>query len=73
MKNEKLKLFDVVAILKANPDKMVVYGQVGTIVEELQDGVFEVEFADKSGQTISEFAVKAEDLMLLHYEIEYSR
>ena len=30
-------------------------------------------FIDKSGQTISEFAVKAEDLMLLHYEMEYSR
>ena len=73
MKKEKLKLFDVVAILKDYPDKKVVFGQVGTIVEELQDGVFEVEFANKSGETISEFAVKSEDLILLHYEMEYSR
>ncbi len=73
MKKEKLKLFDIVAILKDYPEKKVVFGQVGTIVEELQDGVFEVEFANKSGETISEFAVKSEDLMLLHYEMEYSR
>lgn len=72
MKNEKLKLFDVVAFLKDYPEKMVVFGQVGTIVEELQDGVFEVEFANRSGETISEFAVKADDLMLLHYEIPIS-
>lgn len=72
MKKESLKLFDTVAILKDLPDKKVVFGQVGTIVELLSDEVFEVEFADKSGETISEFAVKSEDLMLLHYELEYA-
>ena len=71
MKNEKLKLFDTVAILKDMPDKKVVLGQVGTIVEELDGEYFEVEFADKNGETISEFAVKADDLMLLHYEMEF--
>lgn len=72
MKKEPLKLFDTVAILKDLPEKKVVFGQVGTIVELLSDGVFEVEFADKFGETISEFAVKSEDLMLLHYELEYA-
>jgi hypothetical protein len=72
MKKEPLKLFDTVAILKDLPEKKVVFGQVGTIVELLSDGVFEVEFADKFGETISEFAVKSEDLMLLHYELDYA-
>jgi hypothetical protein len=70
MKKELLKLFDTVAILKDLPDKKVVFGQVETIVELLSDEVIEVEFADKSGETISEFAVKSKDLMLLHYELE---
>ncbi|MFN0049071.1 MAG: DUF4926 domain-containing protein [Cytophagales bacterium] len=72
MKKELLKLFDTVAILKDLPENKVVFGQVGTIVELLSDEVFEVEFADKFGETISEFAVKSEDLMLLHYELEYA-
>lgn len=50
----------------------MVFGQVGTIVEKLADGVFEVEFADKFGETIAEFAVSQQDLMLLHYEMEFS-
>lgn len=66
MKKEKIKLYDTVAILKDLPEKKVVFGQVGTIVEELAEGVFEVEFANKLGETIAEFAVKNEDLMLLH-------
>lgn len=71
MKNGKLKLFDTVAILKNVPDQKVVLGQVGTIVEELDNDFYEVEFSDKNGETISEFAVKADDLMLLHYEMEF--
>ena len=44
MKKESLKLFDTVAILKDISEKKVVFGQVGTIVEELETDVFEVEF-----------------------------
>jgi hypothetical protein len=72
MKKEPLKVFDTVAILTDRPDRKVVFGQVGTIVEELKSGVFEVEFADKYGETISQFAIKSEDLMLLHYEMEFN-
>ena len=73
MKKEALKLFDTVAILKDFPEHKVVKGQVGTIVEELQNGVFEVEFADKYGQTIASFAANETALMLLHFEMEYAR
>ncbi len=66
-----LKLLDPVAILKNVPQKMVVLGQVGTIVEELALGVFEVEFCNNFGETIAQFAVEAEDLLLLHYQLEY--
>ena len=72
MKREPLKVFDTVAILADRPDKKVVFGQVGAIVEELKPGVFEVEFADKYGETISQFAINSEDLMLLHYEMEFN-
>jgi hypothetical protein len=71
MKKEALKVFDTVAILITRPRKEFVCGQVGTIVEELEKDVFEVEFADKFGNTISQFAVHSADLILLHYEMEF--
>ncbi len=73
MKKKALKVLDTVAILKDIPKKKVVFGQVGTIVEKLTEDVFEVEFADKFGETIAEFAVKSADLMLLHYEMEFAK
>ena len=72
MRKQSFKLFDAVAILEDLPDRKIVYGQVGTIIEILSDGVFEVEFSNKTGETIAEFAVKEESLLLLHHEIEYS-
>lgn len=65
-----LKLLDVVALLKAIPKEKLVKGQVGTIVEELEEGIYEVEFADKQGRTITSTPLAAKDLMLLHFEIE---
>jgi len=67
---EALKLLDVVALLKAIPEEKLMKGQVGTIVEELEKGVYEVEFADKQGRTITSIPLAAEALMLLHFEIE---
>ncbi len=50
------------------PDTCVgVCGQVGTVVERLTDGVFEVEFVDDEGQTYAELALPAEQLLLLHH------
>ncbi|MEM9214963.1 MAG: DUF4926 domain-containing protein [Cyanobacteria bacterium P01_F01_bin.150] len=43
-------------------------GQVGTVIEELAAGeAFEVEFAEADGQVYAMLAVKAENLMRLHY------
>lgn len=67
-----LKLYDTVALLKKFSDKKVVVGQVGTIVEKYSETEFEVEFSDNSGQTIAMFAVETNDIMLLHYKLEYA-
>lgn len=40
---------DVVALLEDKPVKGLLRGQVGTIVETLAPGVFEVEFSDNDG------------------------
>jgi len=66
--NIKFKLLDVVALLKER-DNLVI-GQVGTVVEILDDENFEVEFSNTKGETISTFPVNAKDLFLFHYEVE---
>lgn len=44
-------------------------GQVGTVIEELAGGeAFEVEFSQVDGQAYAMLAVKAKNLMCLHYE-----
>ncbi|MGO9602010.1 MAG: DUF4926 domain-containing protein [Candidatus Binataceae bacterium] len=42
-------------------------GQVGTVVEVLAPGVFEVEFSDDNGRTYASVPVPAEGLMVLHH------
>lgn len=65
-----LKLLDTVALLKEIPDAKLVKGQVGTIVEGLDEEVYEVEFTDKRGETIASLALTHEELMLLYFEAE---
>lgn len=63
-----MQLLDVVALTVDLPDKGLQRGQVGTIVEELAEGVFEVEFSDNDGVTYALVALRAEQLMILHYQ-----
>lgn len=65
---QKIKLFDVVALTQELPDRNLSLGQVGTVVEILAPDVFEVEFSDNEGRTFVELALKAEQLLVLHYE-----
>jgi len=67
MKN-KVKLLDVVALTQELPEKDLQLGQVGTVVEFLAPDVFEVEFTDKDGRTYAELALRAEQMLVLHYE-----
>lgn len=64
-----LQLIDVVALLTDLPDEKLRIGQVGTIVEELTNNVFEVEFADAKGRTLTTCAVEARDLLKLTHEL----
>ncbi|HLJ78712.1 MAG TPA: DUF4926 domain-containing protein [Acidobacteriaceae bacterium] len=62
------KLLDVIALLDDVPEKRLRRGQVGTVVEELGQGVFEVEFSDNDGQAYATAALRAEQLLILHHE-----
>lgn len=61
-------LLDVVALIADLPDKGMLRGQVGTVVEILAPGVFEVEFSDDQGRTYAQLAVPANQLLVLHYQ-----
>ncbi len=64
---DDIHLLDVVAVLQDIPDRAIHRGQVGTVVELLTDGVFEVEFSDDEGHSYATFPLSASQLMVLHY------
>ena len=64
---EAIRELDVVALVRDHPERELLSGQVGTVVEILDTGVFEVEFSDDHGRTYAMVALKAEELMVLHY------
>jgi Domain of unknown function (DUF4926) len=63
-----LELLSVVALMRDMPEAGLVRGQVGTVVEVLGPGVFEVEFSDDSGRTYASLALRSYDLLRLHHE-----
>jgi hypothetical protein len=67
MKN-KVKLLDVVALTDDMPERELQRGQVGTVVEVLAPDVYEVEISDNEGHAYAELAVRADKLLVLHYE-----
>lgn len=67
MKNQ-IQLLDVVALSEDLPEKNLFRGQVGTVVELLAPNVFEVEFSDDNGQPYAILALRANQLMVLHYQ-----
>lgn len=44
MKDERIKLLDIVALLKQIPEHKLLRGQIGTVVEKYTETDFEVEF-----------------------------
>ena len=63
-----MKLLDVVALLEDLPKQGLYRGQVGTIVEEYEPGVFEVEFSDTTGRAYAIETLTESQLMLLHHQ-----
>lgn len=66
MKPKTIKLLDTVALAEDVPARKLRAGEVGTVVEVLDDGVYEVEFCDDEGQTYAQFALRSDQLMPLH-------
>jgi hypothetical protein len=64
---DEIKLLDVVALTENLESEGLRRGEVGTVVEQWTDGVFEVEFSDDSGKSYAFAAVPAEKLMKLHF------
>jgi hypothetical protein len=66
MKTRTIRLLDTVALRENLPSRKLKAGEVGTVVEILDDGVYEVEFCDEAGQTYAECALRADQIMPLH-------
>jgi hypothetical protein len=64
----EFEMLSVVALLENLPGRSLRRGQVGTIVDTLAQGVYEVEFSDDSGRTYASLALHADQLMRLHHE-----
>ncbi len=65
-----VRLLDVVALTEDRPEFGLRRGQVGTVVEELAAGVYEVEFSDDAGRTYACRALPESQLLVLHYQPE---
>lgn len=68
MESPSIRVLDVVALVEDVADRGLRRGQVGTVVETLAPGVFEVEFSDDEGRTYATLAARADQLIVLHYQ-----
>ena len=65
--NDSIKLLDVVAVITDIPEKGLLRGHVGTIVEAYDADMFEVEFVDPDGHTYALETLHKDQLMTLHH------
>ena len=68
MRNDPVKLLDVVALLVDKPAEGLVSGHVGTVIEVFSPEVFEVEFLDAEGRTFALTELKRDELLVLKRE-----
>jgi hypothetical protein len=66
--NPEIDLLDEVALTEDIPARSLLRGQVGTVVEVLGSGMFEVEFVDNDGRTYAMLPLKSSQLLVLHYQ-----
>ncbi len=64
---DEIKLLDVVALTENLESEGLRRGEVGTVVEQWANGIFEVEFSDDSGRACTFAAVPVEKLMKLYF------
>jgi hypothetical protein len=60
-------LLDVVALLSELPAQRLARGQVGTIVEQLDENILLVEFSDQQGRAYAVAPCPMTELLTLHY------
>ena len=65
--SDTINLLDVVALTEDLPREKLLRGQVGTVVETLVPGVYEVEFCDDDGRAFATAALRESQLMPLRY------
>ena len=65
-RRKSIRLLDTVALVENLPERKLKRGEVGTVVEFLAPGVYEVEFCDDEGQTYAELALRSDQLVPLH-------
>jgi hypothetical protein len=63
---EKINLLDIVALTEDIPERGLIRGQIGTVVELLAPGVYEIEFIDNQGRTYATLSAREEQLLILH-------
>ena len=66
---ESIKPFAGVALLEDMPERGLRREQVGTVVELLAPGVFELEFSGNDGRTYATLALPSDQLMILHHDM----
>jgi hypothetical protein len=66
-RNEGPSLLDVVALLQDLPAQQLARGQVGTVVEQLDDKTLLVEFSDDQGRAYEIAPCPRTELLVLHY------
>jgi hypothetical protein len=70
MLKKEINLLDTVALLEDLPQRNLQRGEVGTVVELLAPDVYEVKFCDDEGRTYAMFALRGEQLVVLHNQGE---
>ena len=66
-KSKEASLLEVVALLNALPEQRLARGQVGTVVETLDDRTVLVEFSDDQGRAYAVAPCRRDELLMLHY------
>jgi hypothetical protein len=64
----EFEMLSTVALLEDVANPPLRRGQVGTVVEHLAPGVYEVEFSDDEGRTYASLALRADQLLRLHHQ-----
>lgn len=60
-----IQLLDVVILARDLPAMGLFRGNIGTVVEQLAPGIFEVEFSDENGRPYAIVALPTEDIEVL--------